>query len=180
MSSFLLKKWRNSFKFLDLTKDGLLTGEDYRAIADFISTKTGASEEEFAKMREEWLKWHRLLQPEPSVTPDLEHYIQGCVDLYKDSANYRNMLTAWAGTLFDMMDLDGNGTISSEELKTFYEAVGIRDEMTISRIFQDIDKNKDNKIQREEFVSDMIDYFMGDDPDDHSFHFIPDMSLTVS
>lgn len=71
VTPFLLEKWRQAFYFFDHNKDGEITAEDFAEMADYISKKTGATEEGAAKTRQEWVKWYRILLTDPSKKLDL-------------------------------------------------------------------------------------------------------------
>jgi calcium-binding protein CML len=59
--------------------------------------------------------------------------------------------------MFKEFDLDSNGYIDKEELKKGTKSLGLNfDDATIEQMLQDADKNKDGKIQLDEFISIMM------------------------
>ncbi|XAR61610.1 Non-specific serine/threonine protein kinase [Bertholletia excelsa] len=56
---------------------------------------------------------------------------------------------------FQFFDKDGSGFITRDELKQAMKEYGIEDEATIDEIIEDVDTNKDGKINYEEFVEMM-------------------------
>lgn len=177
VSDFLEEKWRRAFRFYDRNNDGVITSEDFEMIAEYISKKTGANEEEASKTRHEFVKWHGLIQPDPSKVLDLEAFVNGGRELFKDLNNLIQLNSTMASDFFDRMDLDKDGKISFQELSIFYEAVGYTDKNLIESTFRHLDKNQDGFIEREELVDDYVRYFTNPDPVEGKAYIIPPVLL---
>jgi Ca2+-binding EF-hand superfamily protein len=58
--------------------------------------------------------------------------------------------------LFDQFDIDGNGTISMQELKTALGGMGMNDNQTINQIWAEVDKDKSGYIDLDEFITMLV------------------------
>jgi Ca2+-binding EF-hand superfamily protein len=58
--------------------------------------------------------------------------------------------------LFDQFDLDGNGTISVQELRTALGGLGLNDNQTINQIWAEVDKDKSGYIDLDEFITMLV------------------------
>jgi Ca2+-binding EF-hand superfamily protein len=58
--------------------------------------------------------------------------------------------------LFDQFDLDGNGTISVQELKTALGGIGLNDNQTVNQIWSEVDKDKSGYIDLDEFITMLV------------------------
>jgi Ca2+-binding EF-hand superfamily protein len=58
--------------------------------------------------------------------------------------------------LFDQFDLDGNGTISVQELRTALGGIGLNDNQTINQIWAEVDKDKSGYIDLDEFITMLV------------------------
>lgn len=161
----MVDKWKLAFQFFDVSGDGLMTEQDLEQIADYISMKTGASPEKAARTRQEWVKWIKYLQPDPSVQVNEDRWIITCAEFCRDKETYAKMLRAWASDLFDSMDLNGDGQISFEELKIFYGSVGLTNNEKIQQIFKELSNKLENFINRESFVLDLVRHFSSSNPE---------------
>jgi len=61
-----------------------------------------------------------------------------------------------ADIIFSLIDVDGNGAVTREEISTHLTASGYTDKVT-NQIFTKMDTNKDNEISKEEFRSGMVE-----------------------
>jgi len=67
-----------------------------------------------------------------------------------DKVSQKEQLAKDADMIFNIMDLDGSGTVSMEEMTTHLSASGYTADI-ITKIFNKIDTNKDGEISRTEF-----------------------------
>ncbi|XP_064601388.1 luciferin-binding protein-like [Liolophura sinensis] len=142
-------------------------------MADYISKKTGATEEEAARTRQEWVKWYHLLLLDPSKKLDLEALLKGNRQLFVDNKEfYMEQDRTMASDIFDRLDFNKDGKICLEELNIFYEAVGVNDKALVKSVFEKLDKSGDGFIEREELVDDFIRHFSNPDPIDGQAYLI--------
>ena len=61
-------------------------------------------------------------------------------------------------TAFEIIDIDGSGDISIQELKKTFHGLDddLETEMMLKQIMQEVDKNNDSKIDMGEFIETMI------------------------
>lgn len=67
--------------------------------------------------------------------------------------NQKNLKAA-----FDMIDKDGSGLITVEELKYAFDSNSTKDETLWKEIMQEVDKNHDNEISFTEFSEAMTTF----------------------
>lgn len=159
---FLKQKWIQAYHFFDHNKDGKINKEDMAEMADYISAKTGATSEEAAKLRQEWMKWMDTLGV--SSLESIDDYLEACSNLCQDKDHHKQVNMAMANELFHILDLDKDGKISVGELAIFYGSVGLEDESVVAEAFGRLDKDGDGFIRREELAEDMIRHFTNPDP----------------
>ncbi len=97
---------------------------------------------------------------------DADH--SGSVDLAEFSALWARMESspdpiAEAGrTVFDVLDVDGDGIISVDEYRAFLRVYAV-DDASASEHFARFDTDGDGSISRAEFEVLMVDFFQSDD-----------------
>ena len=88
------------------------------------------------------------------------------LDINDDSkVSYKEIMIVWCivaftdvrtvlEKLFDVFDIDGDGTITKTEMRTVVKDLSILSGTGTNHeaIFEDMDKNKDNKVDKNEFV----------------------------
>jgi Ca2+-binding EF-hand superfamily protein len=92
---------------------------------------------------EEWLKYHE--------------------NLLSDKSRALQTILPSVFAMFDVMDSDGNGSITMGEYKNFMHAFGVPEKWIGEDVFQKLDLNKDGSISKKE-LGDVVDqmYFNPD------------------
>jgi juvenile hormone diol kinase len=72
--------------------------------------------------------------------------------------------------LFEVIDANGNGNISAEEHRQFFEGFGI-DAALSPAVFEKLDRNGDGRVSREEFLEAGAKFFFFDEADAPGNHF---------
>ena len=159
-----VRKMKTFFAFYDFNGDGVLTHEDHKLFASSVQTAARADQvdeerikrclndlntlwiEDLAGGQEEWTWTENMF---------LEVMFES-VSRPGAEARYR----AVADMLFDLTDIDKNGTISKEE----YRALRGGDPWSMVA-FSAIDADKDGFITREEYVHATMEFYFnfGDD-----------------
>jgi len=83
---------------------------------------------------------------------DFSEFLAANID-YKKSLNNQKLRQ-----IFDVLDTDGSGSISYDELKAFFNYQDLEDKGFVKEIFAEVDKNGDGSISFDEFLS-MMDGF---------------------
>lgn len=90
---------------------------------------------------------------------DLDKDCNGVIDYteFLTAAINKNKLLSQENllTAFQMMDLDKNGSLTIDELKTVFELNGAKDDSLWKQVMTEVDKNKDGIISFEEFTQVM-------------------------
>jgi calcium-dependent protein kinase len=130
------------FLKLDTSKDGTLSIEELKAGMQTILGVFKGDVNEYNELM-------NSLDVNGDGVIDFTEFITAAIDravvLNKD-----NLKAA-----FELIDKDGSGFITVEELKDSFDSQGKKDEHLWTEIMQEVDKNNDNQISYEEFINAM-------------------------
>ena len=129
----------------DTSKDGFLSLEELRAgMTDVLGTLKAQTSD--------WSELIDQLDTNGDGKIDYGEFITAAVNRQK-LLNEQNIQTA-----FKIMDLDGSGEISIQELKEVFHGLGddMENDTIFKQIMQEVDKNNDQSISMKEFNETMI------------------------
>ncbi|XP_034236788.1 sarcoplasmic calcium-binding protein [Thrips palmi] len=162
-SEFWRRKMRTLHGLLDLNKDGVISYDDYKLLADrFVDLGhlTPQDTQDFHKsIKEMWEEQWGSLDPYNLVTT--EQYLTEMQHMMNDKS-LKKKAHRFLPFLFKAVDKDKSGEISVEEFKIFFKCLGLT-EQDATNAFNVIDVNTDGRLSCKEFVKLGRDFFVTED-----------------
>lgn len=145
------------FDKLDLNHDGRLEWADYEILIDRYRKTAGVSEDD-RRIRElrafYQMHWMELLRHSGVDGDGLSKgEFVAATRRAADDTNRMDSAKVGGHVIFDLVDADGDGSISKEELGRYLRGVWQIDQSDPRYDFDALDANKDGVISRDEFVS---------------------------
>lgn len=163
-SEFWRRKMRTLHGLLDLNKDGVISYDDYKLLADrFVDLGhlSPQDTQDFHKsIQEMWEEQWGSLDPYNLVTT--EQYLTEMQHMMNDKS-LKKKAHLFLPFLFKAVDKDKSGEISVEEFKIFFKCLGLSEQDAINA-FNVIDTNSDARLSCKEFVKLGKDFFVTEDP----------------
>nr|CAI5829549.1 unnamed protein product [Callosobruchus analis] len=171
-TDFWRRKIRTFHGILDLNKDGVISYDDFKILAErFINL--GHLQQEDVEKFQTLVKVLTYRNTTLYLTfQDLWEKQWGEIDPY-NLVTVEKYLETMHHVLNDKIlaiDKDGSGEISVEEFKLFFDVLGLKEQDAILA-FRAIDSNGDGKISQKEFVKHGRDFFLTEDEDRISKYF---------
>ena len=171
LSDILQKKLTRHFQFRDLNKDGFVERADWeqcaRNLAALRGWQPGSAEYEDV-MAQHVAMWTTFWQPADQDQDGkviLEEYLHLAETQRRLGFEYEmKQIARLFAAIFDTIDLDGDGQISRDEYKLFFEAWGI-DTALAEAAFSRMDFNADGRLSREVFLQYGSNFYISDEPD---------------
>lgn len=167
-SPFWRRKMRTFHGLLDVDKDGVISFDDFKLLANRFVELGHLSEKhqtEFHNLIQNiWMKQWGCIDPYNLVTT--EQYLEDMKNVINDPER-RKKVHHFLPYIFKAVDNDKNGVISLPEFHLFFKCVNLSDEDAVSSFFS-IDTNNDGQIQFKEFVTLGRQFFISDDENDAS------------
>ncbi|WP_406640238.1 EF-hand domain-containing protein [Amycolatopsis sp. WGS_07] len=145
------------FDKLDLNHDGRLDWADYEILIDRYRKTAGVNDDDrrIQELRAFYqLHWLELLRHSGASGDRLSRneFVEATRRTTGD-ANRLDAAKVGGHVIFDLVDADGDGSISRDELGRYLQGVWQIDQSDPRYDFDALDTNKDGVISREEFVS---------------------------
>lgn len=145
------------FDKLDLNHDGQLEWSDYETLIDRYRQTARVSEND-RRIRElrafYQMHWMELLRHADVEGDRLSKgQFVGATRLATTDTSRINVAQVGGHVIFDLVDADGDGDISKDELTRYLQGVWQIDESEAMYSFDALDANKDGMISRAEFVN---------------------------
>jgi Ca2+-binding EF-hand superfamily protein len=158
------RKIAHMFRTLDLDGNGFLEQADFDRLVEGYARSAGWDPDSEARerFRDFVMTWWETF----SAGADADH--SGSVNLAEFSALLAQMesspgpIAETARTVFDIMDADGDGTISVDEYRALLKVYAI-DDASAPEHFARFDTDGDGSISRAEFEVLLVDFFQSDD-----------------
>ena len=160
--AYHMRKMRTRLVRLDVNKDGKISAKDFELISDRIIELGKLNEEQAKKVREgmEGSKWASYMNFDKGISFTASQFTDFFLSRTPEEAE---AFTAEGhNPIFDAIDTDDDGWISAEEFGVFLKAgaPALTDE-EVQHSFDTIDKNKNKRISREEFLAAAKDFYYG-------------------
>ena len=155
-------KIETEFVKLDLNKDGHLDWSDYEILIDRYrkTSRVGDGDRRIKALRAFYqMHWAELLR-HAGVDKDRlskEQFVSATRKVTEDTSRI-NVTEAGGHVIFDLIDVDGDGEISADELSRYMQGVWQIKESDASYAMQELDRDGNQSISREEFVSGVRDH----------------------
>lgn len=171
LSDIMQKKLTRHFQFRDLNKDGFVGRSDWEQCAQNLAALRGwepGSAEYQEVMNRHVAMWHTFWQPadqDKDGKVSLEEYLHlADVQRRLGFAYEMKQVTHLFVAIFDTIDLDGDGQITRDEYKLFFEAWGI-DPALAEAAYAQMDFNEDGRLSRGAFLQYGSNFYINDEPD---------------
>lgn len=175
-SPYLEGKWRNFFRFLDVDRDGVVSFRDYEILAKRFAELAGMPDLDAEEVRKSCLRWWWVM--EKTIGKKTENmtensFVESITTMMTSPhVNARFSMASTWGAMFDVLDSDRDGQVTSEQLQLFYRCHGITDEFYVESVFRNLDTNRDGLVSRQEFIQALQEFWFGGNPnEDFSFMF---------
>jgi Ca2+-binding EF-hand superfamily protein len=165
---FLQRKLALAFYAFDLTKDGLISQDDFEMFAKITAKDLGHEEgsDAYNKLRAIWIKcWEAFGKPadiDGSGDVTLAEWLRVNMHFMYLPIAKETLITYNSG-IFDAMDANGNGSLSRREYAAFLKPYGLTAEEA-SIAFDKLDRDGSGVITRKEFAENAAEFFGSDDP----------------
>ncbi|XP_060532816.1 sarcoplasmic calcium-binding protein [Cylas formicarius] len=170
-SEFWRRKMRTFHSLLDLNKDGVISFDDFKLLADRFVNLGHLSEKEtqefYALIQHLWERQWGEISPYNLVT--VEKFLDNMHHTLNDKKLVRRA-HSFLTYFFKAVDKDKSGEITVEEFKLFFDVLGLK-EVDAVLAFSAIDSNGDGKISSKEFVKHGREFFLTEDEENISKYF---------
>jgi juvenile hormone diol kinase len=170
LSEFQKRKLALAFYKYDLSKDGIVEAKDLELlghkVADLLKVKQGDAQREkiVSAYKAVWDAFFKPGDMDGDNKLTLDEYAKVAEYYYPNMDNLLESALEPHKSVFDSIDLNGNGQIDSVEYAVFLIPLGVS-EADAKVAFERIDTNGDGYISRDEFAKNHIDYFISEDPE---------------
>lgn len=170
LTSFQKRKLDRMFSTLDLNGDGRVGRADFTRRVEAVARRCGweRSSPEYSRNLQFTLEeWHNLCES-ADVDEDGEVTREEFLRYGETFLDDRDAVRAYARgdvqLIFDAMDLDGDGKLSSDEYRTYLEVCGA-DASGADAFFAHADVNLDGRITRDEMAHAVEEFLISENPD---------------
>ncbi|WHT22173.1 EF-hand domain-containing protein [Crossiella sp. CA-258035] len=160
-----------AFDALDITKDGIITAEDFDALAtqmaDRLAPGAAAHRREniLAAFRDWWAQIERDADSDGDGQVSREEFIAATERGLAENPDYlEEAYLKAAESVFEAIDRDGDGQVDRGEYIELYRSADVADDIA-GAAFDRIDQNGDGVIDYAEFVAALRELFTSSDPD---------------
>src|SRR5919199_2629680 len=164
------KKLSYYFQGFDIDKNGVLEESDFDRIVDAYAEAYQITQDSatyqyisstFAKNRWDTLAKEADTNVDNKVT--LDEWLSYHDNLLNDSKSDFLWLKI-TSALFDVLDVDKDGSLGLEEYKSMYRIYGFGDENLATEIFAKLDFDGDGKIRKNDAMNLVTDFYLSDNP----------------
>lgn len=160
------QKINHFFLVCDVDRDAHLTAADLDRVARNLAAARGHAEGSppHQRVRERYGAWGDAAAPfmiEGRLS--MRAHLAWHEALLADRAGADRVLGGIAEVIFDLLDDNGDGRISSEEFASFYRAYEIA-EGVAGQAFARLDRDGDGSLSREEVLAMTREFYLSDDP----------------
>ena len=154
-SEFWKKKIRKAVVSRDANKDGLISREDFELVLERYKKVESSKEEHLENLSKCLFSLCGVTGlNDASVKLSYDEYEKRWLANIVNFAESRDLFRS----MFDNLDVNGDGVVSFSEWETHYVAMGISPEHARPS-FDAIDANSDGKVTKDEFVNYHYEFF---------------------
>ncbi|WP_258103626.1 EF-hand domain-containing protein [Marinoscillum sp. MHG1-6] len=173
LSEFQTRKLTHFFNLLDFNDNGVLTRDDFEAIAENLCVLWGFKEGSadykrvIEKSHESWNSFIQFTEDPYSIEASLSQWLGFCdMNMMSIDENaYKALVSAFVSEIFDYFDSNDDGYISLDEYVDLFMAFRIEIRYS-ARSFTKLDLNGDELISKNELNLAVSDFFRSDDEND--------------
>jgi len=160
--AFWRRKMATMVDRMDLDRDGQITIKDFEKLCDNYFQTGRVSKAKSSQFRTVLMKfWNDYMAELAKAGPlTADTYTEGLIKSGKPAI--LKVADTLCNLVFDMMDLNDDGTISLNEFTVYYQVLGLDAKMA-ALAFAAIDTNNDNVLSRAEFLAASADFFASED-----------------
>ena len=164
-----VKRISEMYDDTDTDKNGYISNTDILKFADNLAKETDCPEM-ITKLREVMLEWAAAMGLEEGVKANKQQFLKMVAEMAvsenaKVKRGEKTLLYKLDNALFDVVDANHDGTITLNEFKVVMKAYNYDEELSEAS-FAAMDKNKNGKIERDEFIETEFKFWFSlDEPD---------------
>ena len=162
--AYHLQKMKTRAIRTDVNKDGYISREDFELIAKKMEEYGELTKEQAESVSEGFMKMADASGAKPGVKIPVEVAAQKNSDvlLSLPPEKRKPVLQSFQNELFDALNTNKDGYITLKEFKVYFCIIGPDlTEAEVTRSFNTIDRDKDGKLSREEFMAAAHEYMFG-------------------
>ena len=162
------KKLSRQFKIYDVDKNGVLEEKDFAMIVQGLAKVRNWSEGSpgYENLRSGymfiWKSLEKLADANRDRKVSLEEYLAYHETLLSSKENYEKALRSVAETVFNTVDVDGDGVVTQKEYEQF--AAASRIDGPIAEYFKKMDRKGTGKITKDEVLGLVSEFYHSNDP----------------
>lgn len=169
LTDLLKRKFTRYFNVLDYDQNGIIEQEDFEDVALKLSQlrhwAPGSPGHQACRagMMSIWQHLQQFADTSNAGRISLEEWLQTEEDAIATEENYAKYVAPVAAGLFDLVDEDGDGAISVQEYRNFFEGYRIARDLA-DDAFARMDLNGDGQLSKEELLQHVHDFHCSNDP----------------
>ena len=169
LTDFQKTKFVKMFNTFDVDNNGYVEQADYERIVEklALSLKIDVGSAQYQGLRAKYMdNWEQTatMDKDGDGKVDVDEWLADCEATVGSPEQYNELIVAVANQVFDLLDLDGDGEVSSDEYATWLCAHG-GSRAAAAEAFTKLDLNGDGHISREEMKILLNDFYFSDDPE---------------
>ena len=159
-----VKRIDATFSTLDLDKSGYLSAEDWMSLVDNLGKIVSDRPNAIAKLRNHMSEFLIALGLTKGIKVDKKKFreLVAAFDLAETEKMKRGEMTwleKYNNAMFDVVDTNRDGFVTFEEYKLILGTASNAGEEEAKATFNLLDKNKNGKIERKEFISSNLKFW---------------------
>lgn len=162
------RKISRMFDVLDVDRDGFLSPADTDRVVGHLVAQRGWTEggPEHRALREAYGPGVQALAPfrDPAGRVTHEAYLRYHQTMLNSPGAYQATIRRLAELVFEVLDSDGDGRVSEQELRNFYAAYSI-DESLSPEAFHRLDMDGDGIVSKSEILDAVGQFYLSSDPE---------------
>lgn len=168
LSDLQKRKISRLFQVFDGNGDGYIEPSDAERVAKRIASIRGWSEdgERYEQLEQLYREGIDAIGPflDDQGRADLDAYIRFHDQILNVPGLYQQAVGQLADFIFQVLDADGDGKISLEEVRQFYQAYAM-DEDLAPKAFEKLDVDGDGFLSQSEIKDAVAQFYLSSDPD---------------